>query len=156
MSEAGNSDLPAVSLLLAQGSSFIFVDKILEAGDGYVVAQRYIRPDDPVFRDHFANYPVYPGALLMEMMAQTSSLIARLEALNSPDSVDSVARQPGAIGKVKSLSFLKPARPGDMLTIRSVRGRKFGTLAEFECVIRSGAAKIAAGTLVLSGPAKPL
>jgi len=141
-----DEQLPPIAELLPQGPSFRFLDSILHYGHGIVVAQRFVRPDDPVFEDHFPGSPIYPGVLLIEMMAQAASLIIRIAAYNK----SGITPKPGAIGKIKTVSFLNPVRPGDMLAISAEQGLRFAHLSEFKCSITRGAEKLVAGTLVLS------
>lgn len=75
---------------------FILVDEILEMEPGRKVrARRFISPDEDYFTDHFPGFPVVPGVLLTEMMAQTAgkcldaenpgrgkSMLARITAAN--------------------------------------------------------------------------
>ncbi|HVN81940.1 MAG TPA: 3-hydroxyacyl-ACP dehydratase FabZ family protein [Terriglobia bacterium] len=50
---------------------FTLLDKILELEPAKrLLASRYVSPDDDYFRDHFPGYPIVPGVLLVEMIAQ--------------------------------------------------------------------------------------
>ena len=52
---------------------FLFVDKILELLPGkHIKASKYISSTEDFFQDHFPGFPVVPGVLLTEMMAQTA------------------------------------------------------------------------------------
>ncbi len=52
---------------------FLFVDKILELLPGKSIkASKYISSKEDFFQDHFPGFPVVPGVLLTEMMAQTA------------------------------------------------------------------------------------
>lgn len=52
---------------------FILVDKILELEPGKCIrASKRINEDEDYFQDHFPGFPVVPGVLLTEMMAQTA------------------------------------------------------------------------------------
>ena len=70
-----------------------------------LLAQQKIPLEDAVLRGHFPEWPVWPGALLIEAMAQTTAvwLIRRRGALG-PDEVPLL----GAV----DCNFLKPIRPG--------------------------------------------
>ena len=52
---------------------FLLVDKILEMAPGKrAVAAKSFSPAEDFFQDHFPGFPVVPGVLLTEMMAQTA------------------------------------------------------------------------------------
>jgi len=52
---------------------FILVDEIQAMIPGKSIrASKFVSPDEDYFRDHFPGFPVVPGVLLTEMMAQTA------------------------------------------------------------------------------------
>jgi 3-hydroxyacyl-[acyl-carrier-protein] dehydratase len=84
---------------------FILVDRIVSLVPGEsVVAARAIRPDDDYFRDHFPGFPVVPGVLLVEMMAQTAGKCLDAERRH---------RGKAMLAKILSASFRSWVRPGD-------------------------------------------
>jgi 3-hydroxyacyl-[acyl-carrier-protein] dehydratase len=90
---------------------FILIDKILSLEPGQsVVASRRVQPDDDYFRDHFPGFPVVPGVLLTEMMAQTAGKC--LDAERRP-------RGKAMLAKIVSASFRQWVRPGDNLLIHA-------------------------------------
>ena len=50
---------------------FLLVDRILDLEAGKrIVAEKWVAPEEDYFRDHFPGYPIVPGVLLVEMIAQ--------------------------------------------------------------------------------------
>lgn len=90
---------------------FILVDRIesLEPGRA-IVATRFISPDDDYFRDHFPGFPVVPGVLLTEMMAQTAGKC-----------LDAEQRQRGKamLAKIMSANFRQWVRPGEQVSVHA-------------------------------------
>jgi 3-hydroxyacyl-[acyl-carrier-protein] dehydratase len=57
---------------------FRFIDRILEIEPGHrIVAEKTLRPDEDYLRDHFPNFPVMPGVLMLEAMFQASMWLVR-------------------------------------------------------------------------------
>ena len=54
---------------------FLLIDTIEEMEVGKrVVATKYMKPDEFWFKGHFPDYPVVPGVLMLEMMAQAGAV----------------------------------------------------------------------------------
>ena len=83
---------------------FILVDEILELSPGrHIKAAKRVAPDEDYFRDHFPGFPVVPGVLLTEMMAQAAG-----KCLLSEDP----ARGRPMLAQIKSASFREWVGPG--------------------------------------------
>jgi 3-hydroxyacyl-[acyl-carrier-protein] dehydratase len=55
---------------------YFFVDQIMEMALGeHIIAKKNITASEDCFSDHFPGFPVYPGALLLETMAQVGGLL---------------------------------------------------------------------------------
>ena len=88
---------------------FILVDEILEMQPGRtVLGSKFISPDEDYFRDHFPGFPVVPGVLLTEMMAQTAGKC--LDAENP-------ARGKSMLARITTASFRDWVRPGQTALI---------------------------------------
>lgn len=106
---------------------FILIDRIISLEPGQsVVASRLVQPDDDYFRDHFPGFPVVPGVLLTEMMAQTAGKC--LDAERRP-------RGKAMLAKIVSASFRQWVRPGDKLLIHAAVVTNEERYATAECRI---------------------
>jgi 3-hydroxyacyl-[acyl-carrier-protein] dehydratase len=101
----------------------ILVDRILELEPGKrVVAIKNVSINEPVFMGHFPHYPVMPGVLIVEAMAQAAAVLSFVSMGKKPDG-DSVYYFAGIDGA----RFKRPVGPGDQLRLeveilREMRG----------------------------------
>jgi len=51
---------------------FSFLDELLEVSDERGVAVKRVGAGDPALSDHFPTFPILPGVLMLETMAQTA------------------------------------------------------------------------------------
>ncbi len=61
--------------LLPHREPFLFVDQVTRIDENTVEAFRDIRPDEYFFAGHFPGFPVLPGVLMVEAIAQVGILI---------------------------------------------------------------------------------
>jgi 3-hydroxyacyl-[acyl-carrier-protein] dehydratase len=55
---------------------FLLIDEIIECVDGEsVAAVKYVTGEEDFFRGHFPGYPVMPGVLILEALAQAGAFI---------------------------------------------------------------------------------
>ena len=108
---AGTLDIDGVMQTLPHRYPFLLVDRIIEfEGDTKATGVKAITINEPYFQGHFPGYPVMPGVLQLEAMAQVASIVMMRKTENS-----------GKIGYFMSadeVKFRKPVRPGDTLFIQ--------------------------------------
>lgn len=75
----------------------------------YAVASYHVRGDEFFLQGHFPDYPVVPGVILCEMMAQSCALLLGDEIKN---------KRPLYTG-IDNVRFKNQVRPGDTIIIRS-------------------------------------
>lgn len=89
---------------------FMLIDEVLEMEVGArIKARKYIKEDDFWFKGHFPDYPVTPGVLMIEMLAQAGAVCM----LSKPEYKGKIALFAG-IDKAK---FRKQVVPGDVLDL---------------------------------------
>ena len=55
---------------------FLLIDRIIEVKKGKeITAQKNVSNNEPFFQGHFPGYPVFPGVLLLEAMAQATAIL---------------------------------------------------------------------------------
>ncbi len=76
----------AVAELLPQRPPMRFVDRVEEllADPPTLRAGLALDPADPILRGHFPDRPLWPGALLIEGLAQTAQLLLALRSVPRP------------------------------------------------------------------------
>lgn len=108
--------------VIAHREPFLLIDTIEELEPGVrVVATKYMDPDSFWFQGHFPGYPVTPGVLMVEMLAQAGAVCA----LSLPENKGKLA----FFGGIDKAKFRRQVAPGDTLRLEvemtKVRG-KFG------------------------------
>lgn len=96
--------------LIPHRPPFLLVDR----AEGYVphtsiIGIKAVTVNEPFFEGHFPGYPVMPGVLIVEAMAQTSAVLMS-KSLN----VDVVGKTIMFMS-VDACRFRAPVRPGDLL-----------------------------------------
>ena len=109
----------------------ILVDRVLEIEHGKrIVALKNVSINEPVFMGHFPHYPVMPGVLIIEALAQAAAILSFVTFDKRADS-NSVYYFAG----IDNARFKRPVGPGDQLwleveLVREMRGiGKFGARA---------------------------
>ena len=113
---------------------FILVDKVLELiPNRKIRAVKNVTINEEFFIGHFPHYPVMPGVLIIEALAQTAGLLS-FKSMNESANEESLYFFVG----IDNCRFKRPVGPGDILAlnvqIEKVKGGvwKYQATAEVE------------------------
>jgi 3-hydroxyacyl-[acyl-carrier-protein] dehydratase len=106
---------------------FHLIDRIEEICYGkYITAVKCITLADDVFDEHFPGYPVFPGTLILESLAQLAGSFFELQA-----SKEGLVIKRSILSIVNKFKLRKPALPGDKIMLRAdmiTRREDFGVM----------------------------
>ncbi len=116
----GTADIARVMKLLPHRYPFLMLDRLQDMdGDESCVGIKNVTINEPFFQGHFPQFPVMPGVLIIEGLAQTAGAlcVASLGEDYNPQVVYFMG-----IDKAK---FRRPVVPGDQLHyhVRKLRSR---------------------------------
>jgi 3-hydroxymyristoyl/3-hydroxydecanoyl-(acyl carrier protein) dehydratase len=142
-------DRAVIEELLPHRAPFLFVDRVMQFTVGRrLLAELDLRGTEPHFAGHFPGRPMMPGVLVSEALAQTAGLLAALSARAGRPL--SAADPRFMVLAAVNVKFLRPAVPGECLSLQADFERTLGPLYHFKVAARAGRSEIAAGTLVLA------
>ena len=95
-----------IESLLPHRKPFLFVDEIISADEKGSVSEHTFTEDEFFFKGHFPEYPVVPGVILCETMAQAGGAVLSYQKKVPEGSLFFFA----SLDKVK---FRNQVRPGD-------------------------------------------
>lgn len=103
-------DVEKIKEIIPHRYPFLLVDKVLEMEEGKrVVGLKNVTANEPFFQGHFPEYPVMPGVLVLEALAQVGAI-----------SVLNMEKNKGKIGFLAGIDkcrFKRQVKPGDQLKL---------------------------------------
>jgi 3-hydroxyacyl-[acyl-carrier-protein] dehydratase len=117
-------DINQIMKLLPHRYPFLLVDRVLEFTPRQsITAIKNVTINEPFFQGHFPDFPVMPGVLIIEALAQTAALLTFTEE-KAEDAVYYFAGIDGA-------RFKKPVLPGDQLVMVATYQREKAGIYKF-------------------------
>jgi 3-hydroxyacyl-[acyl-carrier-protein] dehydratase len=123
---------------------FLLVDRVLECEKGQrIKAIKNVSINEPYFQGHFPGYPVMPGVLIIEALAQVSAILAYITRGDCHD-----GRELLFFAGIDKARFKRPVFPGDQLVLESTELNVVRSVYKFAAKASVGGEMVAEGELM--------
>ena len=119
-------DIDEIKRVIPHRYPFLLVDRVIECDmESRIVGIKNVTTNEPFFQGHFPEYPVMPGVLIIEALAQVACILA-LKKLKKEGH--------GSVffTGIDGAKFRQPVRPGDQLRLELLKIKQRGTLFRFK------------------------
>ncbi len=104
-------EVSEIMALLPHRYPFLMLDRVLELErKKRIVAVKNISINEPYFQGHFPDYPIMPGVLVVEAIAQAGGVLVLMDIPNPHEKLM-------VFTGIERAKFRLPAGPGDQLRI---------------------------------------
>src|SRR5271169_3505903 len=116
-------DIQAIREILPHRYPMLLVDRIEELEEDRIVGIKNVTVNEPFFQGHFPEFPVMPGVLVLEAMAQVAGVLV-LKSV--PDRKNKLV----LLASIEQAKFRRPVRPGDQLRIEMKVTKRKSSIAK--------------------------
>ena len=109
-------EIDEIKQILPHRYPFLLVDRVTEITDNKITGYKNVTVNEEFFNGHFPDFPVMPGVLIIEALAQISGIFGILKMKEDGTYKEGLKTLFTAINNVK---FSHPVRPGDRLILEA-------------------------------------
>lgn len=107
-----------IQKILPHRYPFLLVDRIIELEPGArAVGIKNVTVNEPFFQGHFPGFPIMPGVLIVEALAQTAGIAVNAETASSEGASDDAKL--GVLASIDAMKIKKQVMPGDTLRLEA-------------------------------------
>jgi 3-hydroxyacyl-[acyl-carrier-protein] dehydratase len=127
---------------------FLLVDRIIELEAERIVGLKNVTANEPFFVGHFPEYPVMPGVLIVEAMAQVGGVLVLL-------SVEDRRNKLVLFASIEEAKFRRPVLPGDTLIIECKTLKRKASVVKMQGIATVNGQVVAEGIVMCKLADKP-
>ncbi|HEW91600.1 MAG TPA: 3-hydroxyacyl-ACP dehydratase FabZ [Thermotogaceae bacterium] len=120
-------DIDMIMKILPHRYPFLLVDKVISIEEKKIVALKNTSINEPYFQGHFPNYPIVPGVLQIEGIAQSAGILLMRDS--SEDVI------PLFLG-IERARFKKEVRPGDQMIYEVTLSQSKGNVFRLSGIVK--------------------
>jgi 3-hydroxyacyl-[acyl-carrier-protein] dehydratase len=136
-------DINQIMEIIPHRPPFLLIDKMLEVEPGKrAVGLKNVTMNEPFFVGHFPGYPVMPGVLIVEALAQVGSVAMLM--------VEENRGKLGFFAGIDEFRFRGQVKPGDTLLLEVEITRLKGPIGKGRATARVGESVVAEGELMFA------
>lgn len=112
---------------------FIMIDRVVDYDTTNLTAIKNVSINEPYIQGHFPGNHIMPGVMMIESMAQASTILAFKYVENNADEVMKYFKGNGILfSGADQVKFKKVVYPGDQMYVYTTMTRNARNLFEFE------------------------
>jgi len=116
-------DVNEIRRILPHRYPMLLVDRIIELSAERIVGIKNVTANEPFFSGHFPDFPVMPGVLIVEAMAQTAGVLVL-------KSIEDRASKLVLLVSIEYAKFRRPVVPGDQLPMELTMLKRKASVAK--------------------------
>ena len=116
-------DVHEIRRILPHRYPMLLVDRIVELEADRIVGIKNVTANEPFFSGHFPDFPVMPGVLIVEAMAQTAGVLVL-------KSIEDRASKLVLLVSIEYAKFRRPVVPGDQLRMELTMLKRKASVAK--------------------------
>src|SRR5258708_11500950 len=126
-------DITRVLQMIPHRYPMLMIDRVIEVvPDKSAIGVKNVTVNEPYFQGHFPRFPVMPGVMIIEAMAQTSAVL--VVATLGPEAEGKLVY----FMSVDNARFRRPVFPGDPLDVLVTQQRNRGNVWRVESQAKVG------------------